>query len=116
VAAYSLPIDELLGDRLAEVWSLATRETWTAPEFSGTANVPIIAMTWGFRTDDAPAKAPLPGLQALRGLQRPLLTALDPRLIDTLAAPAALLAGGVLDHVEWKVSTANSLLVEQTHL
>jgi type VII secretion protein EccE len=110
VAAYRIPIDERLGDRLAEVWSLAARETWTALELGGTANAPTVAVGCAFRTDEAPAKAPLPGLQVQRGLQRPLLMALDPRSIDLLEANAAPLSDGVLDHLEWQVSIANSLL------
>jgi type VII secretion protein EccE len=110
VAAYRIPIDERLGDRLAEVWSLAARETWTALELGGTANAPTVAVGCAFRTDEAPAKAPLPGLQVQRGLQRPLLMALDPRSIDLLEANAAPLSDGVLDHLEWQVSIANLLL------
>jgi type VII secretion protein EccE len=116
VAAYRIPIDERLGERLAEVWSLATRETWTALEFGGTANVLTVAAMCAFRTDEAPVKAPLAGFQAQRGQQRPLLMALDPRSIDLLEANAAPLSDGVLDHVQWQVSTANWLLAEQTHL
>lgn len=116
VAAYGIPVDERLGDRLAEVWSHPGRETWTALEFSGTANAPTVAAVCAFRTDEAPGKPPLPGLQAQRGLQRPLLMALDPRSVDTLEAHAVPLPTGVLDDVGWRVSEANSLLVEQTHL
>ena len=88
VAAYRMPVDERLGDRLAEVWSLATRETWTALEFTGTANSPTVAAICAFRTDGAPAKAPLPGLEVQRGLQRSLLMALDPRSVDRLGGDA----------------------------
>jgi type VII secretion protein EccE len=115
VAAYRIPIDDRLGARLAEVWSLTARETWTALEFSGTANSPTVAAICAFRTDVAPKEAPLPGLDVQRGLQRPLLTTLDPRSVgrldDAVAVPDAM-----LDHVEWRVDLANSLLVEQTHL
>jgi type VII secretion protein EccE len=78
VAAYRIPVDERLGDRLAEVWSLTARETWTALEWGGTANVSTVAVVCAFRTDDAPVKPPLPGLQVQRGLQIPLLMAMDP--------------------------------------
>jgi type VII secretion protein EccE len=70
VAAYRIPVDERLGDRLAEVWSLTARETWTALEMGGTANVSTVAAVCAFRTDDAPVKRPLPGLQVQRGLQK----------------------------------------------
>lgn len=116
VAAYRIPVDERLGDRLAEVWSLSARETWTALELSGSANAPTVAVVCAFRTDDAPAKAPPPGLQIQRGLQRSLLMALDPRSVDRLELSAVPLPTGVLDHVEWRVSMANSLMAEQTHL
>ena len=116
VAAYRIPVDERLGDRLAEVWSLAARETWAALEFGGTANTPTVAAVCAFRTDEAPAKAPPPGLQIQRGLQRPLLMTLDPRSTDLLEANAVPLPSGVLDHVGWRVSTANWLIAEQTHL
>jgi hypothetical protein len=69
-----------------------------------------------FRTDDAPAKPPLPGLQIQRGLQRPLLMALDRRSVDRLELDGIPLPTGVFDHVRWQVFIANSLLVEQTHL
>jgi hypothetical protein len=80
------------------------------------ANMQTVAMMCAFRTDDASVTPPLPGLLIQRGLQRSSLMALDPRSVDRLAVHAAPLPGGVLDHVRWKVSVANSLLVEQTHL
>jgi hypothetical protein len=86
-----------------------------AVELGGTANTPTVAAVCAFRTDDASANAPLAGLQIQRGLQR-LLLKLDPRSVDRLEANAVPLPGGVLDHVESQVSTANSLFVEQTHL
>jgi hypothetical protein len=98
------------------VWSLTARETWTALEFGGTANVPTVAAICAFRTDDAPAKAPLPDLEVQRGLQKPLLMALDPRSVDRLDVEAVPLPGGVLDHIGWQVSIANSPMLEQTHL
>jgi type VII secretion protein EccE len=115
VAAYRIPIDDRLGARLAEVWSLTARETWTALEFSGTAKSQTVAAVCAFRTDVAPKKAPLPGLDVQRGLQRRLLTALDPRSGDRLNVAVAV-PDGALDHVEWRPKLANSLLVEQTRL
>ena len=94
VAAYRIPVDDRLGARLAEVWSRTARETWTALEFGGTANSPTVAAVCAFRTSGAPAKAPLPGLQVQRGLQRPLLMALDPRSVDRLDVDAVALADG----------------------
>ena len=115
VAAYRIPIDDRLGARLAEVWSLTARETWTALEFSGMAKSQTVAAICAFRTDVAPKRAPLPGLDVQRGLQRPLLTALHPRSGDRLNVAVAV-PDGALDHVEWWVDLANSLLVEQTRL
>jgi type VII secretion protein EccE len=103
VAAYRIPVDERLGDRLAEVWSLAARETWTALEFSITAKMPTVAAVCAFRTDDAPVKPPLPGLQAQRGLQRPLLTALDPRSTDRLGVETAASQAATLEHVVHRI-------------
>jgi hypothetical protein len=80
-----VPVDERLGDRLAEVWSHTAWETWTALEFGGTANAPTVAAVC---THEAPTKHPLPGLQIPRSLQRPLLMALDPRSVDRLDADA----------------------------
>jgi hypothetical protein len=80
------------------------------------ANSPTVAVMCAFRTDDARAKAPLPGLEVQRGLQKPLLIALDPRSVDRLDVDAVLLPDGVLDRMGWRVSIANSPMVEQTHL
>lgn len=115
VAAYRIPVDERLGHRLAEVWSHAARETWTALEFSITANTATVAAVCAFRTDGAPVKPPPPGLQAQRGLQRSLLMALDPRSIDRLGVETAALRTATLAQVAWQVSLTNSLLAEQTH-
>jgi type VII secretion protein EccE len=104
VAAYRVPVDERLGDRLAEVWSHTARETWTALEFGATANAPTIAAVCAFRTGEAPTKHSLPGLKIPGGLQRPLLMALDPRSVDRLDADAGPLPDGLLDHGVWEVS------------
>lgn len=83
---------------------------------SGTANMRTVAAVCVFRTHEAPVRAPLPDLQVQRGLQKPLLTALDATSVDRLLADPAPLPGGLLDHVDWPVNVANSLLAEQTHL
>jgi len=116
LAAYRIPVDDRLGDLLAEVWAHIAWETWTALEFGGTANAPTVAAICAFRTDVAPANAPLPFLKMQRGLQRPLLMALDPRSVDRLDDDAVPLPDGLLDHVEWRVQVAKSPLAEQTHL
>ena len=116
LAAHRIPVDERLGDRLAEVWSHTAWETWTALEFGGTANTPTVAAICAFRTEEAPLKPPLPFLQIQRGLQRPLLTALDPRSVDRLNDDAVPLSDGLLDHVGWWVERTKSPLAEQTHL
>ena len=116
LAAYRIPVDERLGERLAEVWSQSSRETWTALELGGTAHAPTVVAVCAFRTDEAPSKPPLAGLQKRGGLQRPLLTALDPRAVDRLDADAVRLPHGVLDGVAWQAEMAKSPLFEQTHL
>jgi hypothetical protein len=69
-----------------------------------------------FRTDEAPAKPPIPGLENRRGLQRPTLTALDPRSVERLDAEAVPLPDGVLERVDWHAEMTKSPLIEQTHL
>jgi type VII secretion protein EccE len=116
LAAYRIRVDERLGDRLAEAWSHTAWETWTALEFGGTAHAPTVAAICAFRTEEAPARPPLPFLEIQRGLQRPLLMALDSRSVDRLEADAVPLPDGLLDHVEWRVEVTKSPLAEQTHL
>jgi type VII secretion protein EccE len=118
LAAYGIPVDEGLSERLVEVWSHPTRETWTALEFSGTANQPSVVAVCALRTEEAPAGPPLPGLRVLRGRQRPLLAALDPRSVDRLEPDGAAvrLPCGLLDGVVWRVHSTDSALIEQTHL
>lgn len=105
LVAYGIPADERLGDRLAEVWSHTWRATWTALEFGGTTTAPTVVAVCAFRTDEVPSKPPLPGLQIRGGEQRPLLSALDPRSVDRLPAPAAPLPNGLLDGVNWHATT-----------
>lgn len=118
LAAYGIPVDERLSDRLAEVWSHATRETWTALEFSGTANQPTVVAVCALRIDEAPAGPPPAGLRVLRGLQRTLLTALDPRSVDLLEADGAAvrLPNGLLDDIVWPVESIKMRSIEQTPL
>lgn len=105
VSVYGIPIDERLGDRLAEVWSRPT-ETWTALEFSGTTKRPTVAAVCALRTAEAVRGAPLPGLIAQPGVQRPILDALDPRNAGRFEIPSNPLPPGLLARISWPVGRA----------
>ncbi|BBY44628.1 type VII secretion protein EccE [Mycolicibacterium celeriflavum] len=100
VSVHGIPVDERLGERLAEVWS-QSGETWTAIEFSGTAAQPVVAAACAFRTADVERKASLSGLTAHRGLQRPLLTALDPKAVGRLGIPSKPVSRELLERIAW---------------
>jgi type VII secretion protein EccE len=105
VSAYGIPIDERLGDRLAEVWAQPA-ETWTALEFSGTSMHPTAAAACAFRTAEAVRGAPLRGLIPAPGVQRPLLNALDPRNAGRLDVPTSPLPTGLLERITWPAGAA----------
>ncbi|KUH94955.1 type VII secretion protein EccE [Mycobacterium sp. IS-1556] len=104
ISVYKIPVDERLAERLAEVWS-QQGETWTALEFSGTAAQPVVAAACAFRTPDVVRKAPLPGLTAHRGLQRPLLTALDPKAVGHLGVSGKPVSREQLERIAWPAGT-----------
>ncbi len=108
VSAYGIPVDDRLGERLAEVWSRPT-ETWTALEFSGTATHPTVTAVCAFRTPQAVRGVPLPGLVAHPGIQRPLLNALDPRTAERLGIGTSPLPAGLLQRVDWRVGSSGEL-------
>lgn len=108
VSAYGIPVDERLGERLAEVWS-QQGEIWTAIEFAGTAAQPVVAAACAFRTSDVERKAPLSGLTAHRGLQRPLLAALDPKAVGQLGVPSNPVPRGLLKRFGWPAGTRSEL-------
>lgn len=100
VSAYGIPVDERLGERLDEVWSQSS-ETWTAVEFSGSAAQPTVAAVCAFRTPEPVRGAPVSGLRPHRGIQRPLLTALDPKAVGTFDVPAKPVAVDLLSRIDW---------------
>jgi type VII secretion protein EccE len=109
LAAYAIPADERLPERLAEVWSQCHAETWTALEFTGTAAQPRVVALAAVRTDKAPSGPPAAGLKSQNGRQKPLLTALDPRSVDRLDAGPAPLRDGLLDQVAWPIGSGGSV-------
>ena len=108
LAAYTIPADERLSERLAEIWSASHGETWTALEFTGSAAHPRLVALAAFRSDEASSGAPVGGLRNQNGRHGPLLTALDPRSADRLDADPAPLPSGVLDQVAWPVGSDGS--------
>ncbi|OBB70734.1 type VII secretion protein EccE [Mycobacterium sp. 852014-52144_SCH5372336] len=100
VSAYGIPVDERLGERLDEVWSQSS-ETWTAVEFSGSAAHPTVAVVCAFRTPDPVRGAPVSGLTPHRGVQGPLLRALDPKAVGRLDVPAKRVAVDLLARIDW---------------
>ena len=102
LAAYGIPVDERFTDRVGEVWAQQA-QTWTALEFGGSSARPTVAAACAFRTREPLKKVPVAGLVVHRGVQRPLLTALDPGSVQRLglnrepathrAAGSAWLAG-----------------------
>lgn len=111
-SAYGLRVDDRLGERLAEVSAQPT-ETWVTLEFSGTAARPAISATCAIRTAEPVKAVPLAGLVAHRGLQRPLLDALDPTSAGSLGIPAVPLPDGFLDRISWRVGSSNQQSLAQ---
>ena len=96
VSAYGIPVDDNLAERLAEVWSQSA-ETWTAIEFSGTSAHPTVVRAMRIPDSGGGARrAASPVSLAAPGIQRPLLTALDPASSDRLDIPSSSAAAGTL--------------------
>jgi type VII secretion protein EccE len=104
VSAHGIPVDERFAERLAEVWSQQT-EKWTAVEFTGTSRHPNIAAVCALRTPEIVRSVAVPGLIAHPGMQRPLLTALDPRTAGCLGVPSSPPPAGLFEHVDWPVGS-----------
>jgi type VII secretion protein EccE len=102
VSAYGIPVDERLPERLAEVWG-QPNENWTAVEFGGTAAEPTVTAVAAVRTTGAVRGVPVAGLVAHRGVQGPLLTALNPNATGRLELPARPLPAGLLESMRWPV-------------
>lgn len=100
VSVYGIPVDDRLGERLEEVRSEPT-ETWTAVEFSGSAARPAVAAVCAFRTPEVVRGVPVSGLTAHRGVQKPLLTALDPKAVGQLGVPVRDVAPNRLARIDW---------------
>lgn len=100
VSAYGIPADERLGERLDAVWSEPT-ETWTAVEFSGSAARPAVAAVCAFRTPEVVRGVPVSGLTARRGVQKPLLTALNPKAVGRFQVPARTVGPDLLARIDW---------------
>jgi type VII secretion protein EccE len=99
LAAYRINADDALPQTLDAILSQPARETWIALEIAGAAGSEAhhtVAVACALLTDAPPAGAPLPGLTAQRGNQRPALTALDllstQRLDGHTSVPDDLLA------------------------
>lgn len=114
VSAYRIPVDDNLAELLAEVWSQSA-ETWTAIEFTGTSAHPTVSALCAFRTAEPGRGAPVAGLTPVPGIQRPLLTALDPASADRLEIPSASLPPGLLEPAGWLVGGRWSVEHEVTH-
>lgn len=108
VSAFGIPVDERLGERLDEVWSQPA-EAWTAVEFSGTVAHPAVAVVCAFRTPDLMRSSPVSGLTTQRGLQRPLLTALDPKAVGRLDVPATPVTVALLERIHWSAGSQTQL-------
>ncbi|UNB51998.1 type VII secretion protein EccE [Mycolicibacterium sp. YH-1] len=108
LAAYAIPADAGLSERLVEVWSQDQGEIWTALEFTGTAANPRVVAVAAFRTAEAPSGPPVTGLKSQNGRHKPLLSALDPRSVDRLDIAAAPLRADALDQVTWPVGSDGS--------
>lgn len=106
LAAYAIPVDATLPERLAQVWTHTHQPTWTALEFGGTADRPTVVAVAAVRTDDAPKDPPVPGLVARNGRHRPLLAALDPRSVSVLDVDPAPLSADVLARLRWPAGSA----------
>jgi type VII secretion protein EccE len=102
VSVYAIAVDEHVVDRLASVWAHPSQATWLALEFSGTATHPTVSAAVAFRGDAASASDGLAGVVPIRGGQRPVLTALDPRSVERLGTPLSALTSGLLDGVTWR--------------
>nr|WP_194946012.1 type VII secretion protein EccE [Mycolicibacterium malmesburyense]CRL73531.1 type VII secretion protein EccE [Mycolicibacterium malmesburyense] len=108
LSAHGIPVDERLGERLDEVRSQQT-ETWTALEFSGSVARPVVAAVCAFRTPDVVRGAPVSGLTGHRGVQRPLLTALDPKASGRLDVPGKAVASDLLARIDWPAGSQAEL-------
>jgi type VII secretion protein EccE len=110
VAAYQIPVDADLPEKLQAIRSHSSRETCTALEIAGprSGDQNTIAAACAFLTDTPPdAALPVAGLIPQRGNQGPALAALDllstRRLDGHTDAPA-----GLLESLDWPTPVAGA--------
>jgi type VII secretion protein EccE len=107
IAAYRVAVHDRLPEALTEVWALASPETWTALEITGTAANSDVAFMCAIRSGDKPgARPPVAGLTLVRGRQRPALNALHPLSLDRLDVSPVPLTDQLLDGLQWPASRA----------
>jgi type VII secretion protein EccE len=115
VSAYVVRIDDALPERLADVWSQPSVQTWTALEFSGTTANPTVSALCAFRTAEAVRGTPVTGLVPQPGIQRPLLDALAPASTERLNIASAPLPSGLLESTGWPVGGGSLVEHEVAH-
>lgn len=115
LTAFGVRVDHRLGELVAGV-AAHPGDTWVALEFSGTAQRPGVAAACAFRSAAPVKEVPAEGLVAHRGVQRPLLTALDPTSPGRLGIAPVPLPDGLLERMGWRVGAANPAPAEQTRL
>lgn len=108
VAAYAMPTDERLIEKFAEL-RLQPMEIWTVLEFGGTTAHPTLAAACAFRTSEPVRSVPVRGLVAQPGIQRPLLTAMDPCSVTTLPVSRNRVPEGLLPRITWQVGAGAEL-------
>jgi len=104
LAAYRVSVDDALPGTLNAILSQQARETWVALEIAeGT-----VAVGCALLTDEQPAAAaPLPGLTAQRGNQRPALAALDLLSTERLDGHTSV-SHDPLDGLDWPCPVAGA--------
>jgi type VII secretion protein EccE len=104
LAAYRVSVDDGLPGTLDAVLSQKARETWVALEIAeGT-----VAVGCALLTDEQPSgAAPLPGLTAQRGNQRPALAALDLLSTERLDGHTVV-SDRLLDGLDWPCPVAGA--------
>ncbi len=104
LAAYRVSADDALPETLDAILSQPTRETWVALEITeGTVAVGCALLT----DEQPPAAAPLSGLTAQRGNQRPALAALDLSSTERLDGHTGVSAD-LLQRLDWPTPVAGA--------
>ena len=104
LAAYRVSADDALPETLDAILSQQTRETWVALEIAeGTVAVGCALLT----DEQPPAAAPLSGLTAQRGNQRPALAALDLLSTERLDGHTGVSAD-LMQRLDWPTPAAGA--------